>query len=149
MVHRKGDSYIPTLDRAIALFISQSSGQSTLFGISQFYEESALRQMLESFPSQRFLQMIGPLIPPGVGFFTPSQVGGNRRVETAGTYRENLGRVSMTMEETGNRRVETAGTYRENLGRVSMTMEETGKRVVVIVGLKLLARIERILEESL
>ena len=169
MVNRDGDGYIPILDKAIGLFINQASRRSTLFGVSRFYDEMSLRQMLDTGPSQRFLPMIQGLIPRGVGFCTPNQAAGHagifaavtnhmtemgerlgrlvtraeahsdfsamagqRRVETAGTYRENLGRVSTTMSEAGQAagqaRVETAGTYRANLGRVSLTLSEAGQK---------------------
>jgi hypothetical protein len=60
---------------AIALFLSQASGRSTLFGQSPFYHQSRLRQMLQTDSAQSFLPMIRRLIPQDVGFYTPSQAG--------------------------------------------------------------------------
>ena len=71
----EGNGCIPALDRAIALFLSQASGRSTLFGQSPFYHQSPLRQMLQTDSAQSFLPMIRRLIPQDVGFYTPSQAG--------------------------------------------------------------------------
>ena len=66
---------IPFLDRSIALFISQASGQSLLFGVSEYYDQSPLRRMLVTESAQSFLPMIRRLIQPEIGFYTPSQAG--------------------------------------------------------------------------
>jgi len=83
-----GNGCIPILDRSIALFISQSSGQSLLFGVSEYYDQSPLRRMLVTDSAQRFLPMICRLIQPEVWVYTPSQAGGHSGIQVAVTNRQ-------------------------------------------------------------
>ena len=132
----EGNGCIPALDRAIALFLSQASGRSTLFGQSQFYHRSPLRQMLEMDSAQSFLPMIQGLIRPGVGYYTPNQAAGHAGIRVAVTNRqtamsERLGRPvtraeahSSLSSDGGNRRVATQNEHSNRLGRLPMTMSD-------------------------
>ena len=129
----EGNSPIPVLDRAIALFLSQASGRSLLFGVSEFYDQSPLRRMLVTDSAQSFLPMIRRLIQPEVGFYTPSQAGINVAVTNhMNAMSEQEGRL-VTLSEAhtnfssnaGNRRVATQGLPSERRGgRINTTMDE-------------------------
>jgi len=129
-----GNGCIIILDRSIALFISQSSGQSLLFGVSEYYDQSPLRRMLVTDSAQSFLPMIRHLIQPEVGFYTPSQAGINVAVTNhMNAMSEREGRLVTRSEAhtnfssiAGHRRVATQGTYRPNLGRNSTTLSDAG-----------------------
>ena len=133
----EGNGCIPILDRSIALFISQSSGQSLLFGVSEYYDQSPLRRMLVTNSAQSFLPMIRRLIPPGVGYYTPNQAAGHAGIRAAVTNRQ----IAMSAREgrevthaealwdltsiAGRRRVETQGLPSESRGgRINTTMDE-------------------------
>ena len=135
----EGNGCIPFLDRSIALFISQSSGQSLLFGVSEYYDQSPLRRMLVTDSAQSFLPMIRRLIQPEVWVYTPSQAGGHSGIQVAVTNRQ----IAMSAREgrqvtrseahsafssnAANRRVETQHEYSNRLKRFPKTMSEAGK----------------------
>ena len=114
----EGNSPIPVLDRAIALFLSQASGRSTLFGQSQFYHRSPLRLMLETDSAQSFLPMIRRLIPPEVGFYTPSQAG----IQVAVTNRQTAMSARLGREVT---REEAHSSLGHDGIRVAVTNRQT------------------------
>ena len=132
----EGNGCIPVLDRAIALFLSQASGRSLLFGVSEFYDQSPLRRMLVTDSAQSFLPMIQGLIRPGVGYYTPNQAAGHAGINVAVTNRQTtmsarLGRPVTRAEAlpdltsiAGNRSIETAGGYSLRLQRTTMSMDE-------------------------
>ena len=135
----EGNGCIPALDRAIALFLSQASGRSTLFGQSPFYHRSPLRQMLETDSAQSFLPMIRRLIQPEVGFYTPNQAAGHAGIQVAVTNHMNAmsereGRLVTRAEahtnfslNAGNRRVATQNEYSNRLERFPMTLSDAGR----------------------
>ena len=133
MVNRDaGNGCIIILDRSIALFISQSSGQSLLFGVSEYYDQSPLRRMLVTDSAQSFLPMIRHLIQPEVGFYTPSQAGINVAVTNhMNAMSEREGRLVTRSEahsdlssNGGRRRVETQHQHSLCLKRLPTTMDE-------------------------
>ena len=120
----EGNGCIPFLDRSIALFISQSSGQSLLFGVSEYYDQSPLRRMLVTDSAQSFLPMIRRLIQPEVWVYTPSQAGGHSGIQVAVTNRQ----TEMSARE--GRQVTRAEAH-SDLGHAGIQVAVTNRQIAM------------------